>query len=226
MPSTDTRQDRRHNPLAEEYAPTHTHKQKVGKRKKSQVEGEDEERFVGSKASRKILKIGQDLAEEDEAEREAQKPQRPNPAFEFSSRFPDDVGSEEDREDAQDDGDTWQDDEEEEEIEEIEVDPNDLAMFNRFNPEFDPATLLQPQAPAATEEEEQGTNLADLILERIAQHEATQEGGREVIGGGPPEDAVELPAKVVEVYSQYVCSHNYYFGVSNMQQGRHDTLAV
>ena len=49
----------------------------------------------------------------------------------------------------------------------------------------------------------QGTNLADLILQQIAAHEATQEGLPIVQGGGPPEDAVELPAKVVEVYTKY-----------------------
>ncbi len=54
------------------------------------------------------------------------------------------------------------------------------------------------------EEQQQGTNLADLILEKIAAHEAIQSGGPPVQGGGPPEDAVELPAKVVEVYSKSV----------------------
>ena len=52
------------------------------------------------------------------------------------------------------------------------------------------------------DESGEGTNLADLILERIAAHEASQ-GGKPVIQrGGQPEDAVELPAKVVEVYQK------------------------
>ena len=50
--------------------------------------------------------------------------------------------------------------------------------------------------------EGEGTNLADLILEKITAHEATQTGGPMIQGGGPPEDAIELPAKVVEVYSK------------------------
>jgi essential nuclear protein 1 len=74
-----------------------------------------------------------------------------------------------------------------------------LAMFNKFNPEFDPATLLGAQA-----EEGDSTNLADLILEKIAQHESSQGPGHIIRGGGAPEDAIELPAKVVEVYTQYV----------------------
>ena len=51
-------------------------------------------------------------------------------------------------------------------------------------------------------EEGQGTNLADLILEKIAAHEAVQTAQPRIQGGGPPEEAIELPAKVVEVYSK------------------------
>lgn len=55
--------------------------------------------------------------------------------------------------------------------------------------------------------ERQGTNLADMILEKIAAHEASQAGEPRVYGGGLPEDAVELPAKAVEVFSKYVRAH-------------------
>ena len=57
----------------------------------------------------------------------------------------------------------------------------------------------------STEEtkEGQGTNLADLILQKIAAHEAARTGEPLIQGGGMPEDAIELPAKVVEVYSKY-----------------------
>ena len=58
--------------------------------------------------------------------------------------------------------------------------------------------IFQPTHQA----EEQGTNLADLILEKIAAHEAVQSDQPVIQGGGLPEDAVELPAKVVEVYSK------------------------
>ena len=51
-------------------------------------------------------------------------------------------------------------------------------------------------------EEGQGANLADLILEKIAAHEATQTGRPTIQGGGPPEEAIELPAKAVEVYTK------------------------
>ena len=63
--------------------------------------------------------------------------------------------------------------------------------------------LLDPVKDASTQSGE-GTNLADLILEKIALHEATTPHEPMIHGGGAPEDAVELPAKVVEVYSKYI----------------------
>ncbi|RMX91258.1 hypothetical protein D0867_15035 [Hortaea werneckii] len=217
--SASARQERRHNPLSEEYAPTQPLKQKSGKKRKSTSEEGDQgrhEAYVDSKASRRILNLGQDLAAEDEAEQQAGRPTAtPNTAF----AFPRDAVSdgEEDGEDggvhtgtyADDDGDeAWGS--EDEEVEEVEVDPEDLETFNKFNPSFDPATLLQPNPPDDAQDEAQGpgTNLADLILEKIAAHEAQQDStagpgpGAPIQGGGDPSDAVELPGKVVEVYSQ------------------------
>ena len=52
-------------------------------------------------------------------------------------------------------------------------------------------------------ETDQGTNLADLILEKIAAHEATQTGQPIPRNLDEFEEPVELPAKVVEVYSKY-----------------------
>jgi len=204
--ATDSRQERRHNPLSEDYLPSLPNKPKIGKRKKSQVEGDGEDNYVGSKASRKILKIGQDLADEEEAEQEALRPKTANPAFDFDSRIEDDaVNDDEDVEESHGDNDDWRDDNEDEEVEEEEVDPSDLAMFNRFMPEFDPATLLEQQ-PADDAEQGAGTDLTALILAKIAEREAelgVEQGEQpEVVGGGPPEDAIELPAKVVEVYTQ------------------------
>lgn len=199
-PSADKRQERRHNPLSEDYLPSQPLKQKAPKKRKSRT-AENEDNFVDSKASRRILSLGQELADEEDAENEANRSQGANPAFDFESRFLQDVLSDdEDGAQLPEDDEGWGD-EEEEEVEEIEVDPEDLAMFNKFNPEFDPSTLLTGDA-----EEGEGTNLADLILEKIAEHEAQRGPEREILGGGAPEDAVEIPAKVAEVYTQYVLS--------------------
>lgn len=78
-----------------------------------------------------------------------------------------------------------------------------MDLFNRFMPSSTANSIIQSVAPKESEDG-QGTNLADLILEKIAAHEARQSGQQPVIhGGGEPAEAIELPAKVVEVYSKY-----------------------
>lgn len=81
-----------------------------------------------------------------------------------------------------------------------ELDPNDLDMFHKFVPGGDQDPIFNPSQPG--DENGESTNLADLILEKIAAHEAAQSGDREVMGGGAPEDAVEIPMKAVEVYQK------------------------
>lgn len=63
--------------------------------------------------------------------------------------------------------------------------------------------ILEPSIDRTEETDSQGRNLAEIILEKIAVHEATKSGRPVVHGGGPAEEAVELPVKVVEVYSKY-----------------------
>ena len=201
--TSESRRERRHNPLSEEYSPLAL-KQKAGKkRKQSHSAGHEQDGFVDSKSSRRILSLGQDLAAEEEATSRSIQPTETTSAFTFESRFPHDVISDEQEEVGEyDDEDAWGS--EDGEVEEVEIDPNDLETFNRFNPSFDPATLLEPDADDGAEGPD--TNLTELILAKIAAHEAMQEAGGigapEVRGGGDPDDAVELPEKVVEAYSR------------------------
>lgn len=192
MPKATTpiaaRQGRRHNPLEDDISATGILKNKPGKRKsRHQEEGEQ---FVDSKASRKILKIGQELADEAEGENRVEKP---NTAFDFDSRF------EDDEEEPFEDAEAWGDDDEE--VEEIELAPDDLATFSKFFPTEEDPLLRQGWGGEADDGEEgQGTNLADLIMEKIAAHEAGQgDGSRNVPG---PVDDFEIPGKVVEVYTK------------------------
>ena len=98
-------------PLADELLATGPLRAKSKKRK---AKREDEpEGYVDSKPSRKILKIGQELEEED---REQQRQEGPSPAFAFESRFPSQVESDEE---AFDNDDDWADEEEEVEDEEV-----------------------------------------------------------------------------------------------------------
>lgn len=78
-----------------------------------------------------------------------------------------------------------------------------MDLFNRFMPSSTADSIIQSVANKDSEDG-QGTNLADIILEKIAAHEAGQSGQPVIQGGGEPEEAVELPAKVVEVYSKYI----------------------
>lgn len=204
--TSDVRKERRHNPLGEEYSPTGPVNQKARrKRKQSHDEEKADDGYVDSKSSRRILDLGQDLTAEDDAERRSARPAKADSAFLFESRFPLEGADEQEQAEEigeYDDDDAWGSDEE---VEEIEVDPNDLEAFNRFNPSFDPATLLQSKDAQENSGSQQGTNLTELILAKIAAHEVQQDSLGEnfepVQGGGPPEDAIELPEKVVEAYT-------------------------
>ncbi|KAF1815283.1 Bystin-domain-containing protein [Eremomyces bilateralis CBS 781.70] len=191
--SSDSRQQRRHNPLADEYDPVQPFKNKVAKRRKSRHDGDEEERFVDTAASRKILRIGQDLEEEEAAEQRGRYVQEENVAFQFESRFP--AAEPEEDEGAYDDEDAWGD--EDEVVEEVEVDPNDLDLFNKFNPSTDPE-LHWPGDQPTLSESKGGTNLADLILSKIAAHEALQSGNADEEDEAPSE---EIPPKVLQVYT-------------------------
>jgi essential nuclear protein 1 len=193
-PVSTARQARRHNPLEVDVTASGPLKSKPEKRKsRHQDEGDQ---FVDSKASRKILRIGQQLADEDEEQSNVQKP---NPAFDFDSRI-------EIEEEEYEEFEEWGT--EEPDVEETELSPADRAMFRKFFPREEDQLLKTGwggEADAA-EEEGPGTNLADLILEKIAAHEAAQaaNGGRPQGAPEPiDEDLEEIPEKVVEVYTKY-----------------------
>jgi essential nuclear protein 1 len=114
VPQAPQNGTQRHEPLAEEYAPSYPFKQKAShKKRKSRSDGdEEEEQIVDTKASRKILRIGQELADEDNAQRKKTLESGVlNPAFSFDNRFGGDVESEEE-------GATYEEWEDEDEVEE------------------------------------------------------------------------------------------------------------
>lgn len=204
----DATKQRRHNPLEDDLTATGLLRNKTGKRKSR--DGEDGERFVDAKQSRKILKIGQELTEEDREEGQAA---QPNPAFDLTSRFGQDleggpVGLDDDDDDYIDGESAWG--EEEEEVEEVELTPGDRELFSKFFPTRQDPLLEHgwdgPQGDEASAEESAGgTDLAALILERIAQHEAKEariHGQGEDALNGPPDDVFEMHPKIVEVYTK------------------------
>ncbi|KAM5348004.1 hypothetical protein ACJ41O_007828 [Fusarium nematophilum] len=188
-----TRQTRRHNPLEDDITATGILKNKPSK-KRSKANNDEEENFVDDRASRTILRIGRELAEEENAGKAVAKPTVDS--FGYDSRFDDEV---EDENKVYDDDEAWGDDDEV--VEEIEVDPNDLDMYKKFMPDEEDDLLKHGWDRKPTGEEQGETvNLADLILEKIAAHEAAQ--ARRENNLGPPDDEYELPPKVVEVYTK------------------------
>ncbi|KAI1325502.1 Bystin-domain-containing protein [Xylariaceae sp. FL0255] len=179
--------------LEDEYLANAPLRNRAPKRKSKDGEEREEAAYVDSKASQKILQIGRELAAEDEENAPQPPPLEPS-AFGFDSRYhPDEDAGD------YDDAEVWADDDDDEIIEEI-VEPDDLDTFNRFLPtDEDPLITHGPWHDVAEEEQGTSTNLADLILARIAEHEAGQDRADAV---GPVDEDYELSPKVVEVYTK------------------------
>ena len=103
--SSSSRNARRHKSLTDDIISSGP--LSVKSKKKAKVE-EDEDRYVDSRASRKILKIGQDLIDDEEKEIKAA---IPNPAFTFDSRLP--IEPEIDDDNYRNDEEAWGDEDEE-----------------------------------------------------------------------------------------------------------------
>lgn len=197
-------QPARHNPLAEDYAPSAPPKQKTPKRRKvSQSDDPDADAYIDNKASQRILRIGQDLVEEDKSELEAAKP---NPAFEVNSRFDDYEPWPEEEDDE-----AWR--EEEEETHELdEIDPADQEIFNRFHPStsntnpdnltLDSLSSHHNHPPEDSPQSTESTNLADLILSKIAEHESHHPTStRHQPLPTTPSDPDPIPEAAIKVYT-------------------------
>lgn len=112
---------RRHNPLADDILSAGHLRTKSSKRKSKSRDDDDGDgsHFIDAKTSRKILQIGQDLAEEEAAEQKAalgESSKKINSAFDFSSRFESDEQLSDDEDKFAED--QWGD-EEVEEVEEV-----------------------------------------------------------------------------------------------------------
>ncbi|KAJ2974927.1 hypothetical protein NUW58_g8502 [Xylaria curta] len=168
MPKATTPTPGRRRGLEEEYlVGSGILKNRPSKSKsKSQRDDEDEQEqgFVDARASRKILDIGRQLAEEDAPARRTEPTAATVTAFGFESRYNDGAQAESYEEDE-----IWADDDDEI-IENVDIDPDDLQTFQQFLPSsFDDPLLTEgPWATAAQEpsgeEQGTGTNLADLIV--------------------------------------------------------------
>ncbi|EQL01763.1 hypothetical protein G6O67_000571 [Ophiocordyceps sinensis] len=198
MPKTTapvvSRQARRHNPLEDDITATGLLRNKPSKKRSRSTQDADDS-FVDSKASQNILRIGRELADEEKAERRgAAVPEPTVDNFGYDSRF-DDAVDEQGK--TYDDDEAWGDDDEV--VEEMEVEPEDLETYKKFMPDDEDDLLKHgwDRKPSGPDEGE-SVNLADLILQKIAAHEAA-EARKEA---GLPVDDYELPPKVVEAYTK------------------------
>ncbi|KAI0817199.1 Bystin-domain-containing protein [Xylaria sp. FL0064] len=203
MPKATTPNSGRRRALEEEYlVGSGLLKNRPSKSKSKSQENEDEERengFIDARASRKILDIGRQLAEEDApARRPAPETAAAAAAFGFDSRY-----ESEEHEGAYEEEEVWADDDDDI-IENADVDPNDLQTFQQFLPSSLDDDPLLTEGPWATttqepsgEERGGGTNLADLVLARIAAFEAGEDRPEAIA-----DDGFELSPKVVEVYTK------------------------
>lgn len=210
---------RRHNPLSQDIENSGGRlrtKSITGKRKSRSDEENKGGGYIDARSSKKILSIAQDLADEDAVERSAAADsRRTKDTFDFDSRFGEEEPEDEGYNGAEDNEDDWFP---EEEVVEEEIDPEEMAVYKKFLPEGDElegfapsmANLStkdkRPQSQPETENTGETTNLADLILQRIAEKEArdaaTAQDKPMVFGGGAPEDAVEIPAKAMDTFEK------------------------
>ncbi|KAI1191717.1 Bystin-domain-containing protein [Nemania serpens] len=195
MPKATTPTSGRRRGLEEEYLVGSGLLKNRPSKSKSKSKGDsDDERennFVDARASRKILNIGRQLAEEDAPTRRTEPTTTPS-AFGFDSRYDDGEPA-----GGEDEDEIWADDDDDEVMEHVDVDPEDLQTFQQFLPsEFDDPLLTEGPWATTTQpppDEGQGTstNLADLILARIAAHEAGEDNRSEA----GPDDDFELSPK-------------------------------
>ncbi|KAI1304472.1 Bystin-domain-containing protein [Xylaria venustula] len=202
MPKATTPTSGRQRGLEEEYlVGSGLLKNRPSKSKSKSQQDEDEERdngFIDARASRKILDIGRQLAEEDAPARrsEPDTAAAAAAAFGFDSRY-----ESEGQDELFEEEETWADDDDEI-IENVDIDPNDLQTFQQFLPSSLDDDPLLTEGPWATTTQEPGeergtsTNLADLLA-RIAAHEAGEDRPEAI-----EDEGFELSPKVVEVYSK------------------------
>ncbi|CAK7228106.1 snoRNA-binding rRNA-processing protein [Sporothrix curviconia] len=240
--SPAARQARRHNPLDEDLLARGLLKQKAPKRH-SGGDDDDEQGYVDSKASKRILQLGRELETEGDDEAAAAASAQKADAFGFGSRFQDDGGDNDDDGRRQSafggDDDEWEDDDKTagaaggDDMDDGDLEPADLAAFDKLvssHQEDDPILRNgldlhiseRRQAGAAGDDDDDdggdndgdarpsagSRNLADIILAKIAEHEAGGgAGGVDFVPAGhgafgADDGEIDINPKVVEVYTK------------------------
>ena len=200
----------------------------TGKRKSRSDEEAKGDGYIDARSSRRILAIAQDLADEEAADHQARLLSPTNPAFGFDSRLA--AAQEDDDADVAptsryDEEEEWMPDDGDAVGAQEDIGPEEMAVYKTFLQSgeewadvapslanLSTADKSRPQREAQTgmsggDGDGQTTNLADLILQRIAEKEALDAArsvGQPVatMGTGAPEDAVEIPMKAVDTFTK------------------------
>ena len=92
-------------------------------------------------------------------------------------------------------------------LERQNLNPNDLSIFNRFNCPSIAEVTDGPDIATIT-----GTNgnLADLIIQKINAWEETHDNEADKKKQQVNNDSIEIPVKVIEVYSKYGSAVQFY----------------
>ncbi|KAK0672288.1 Bystin-domain-containing protein [Cercophora samala] len=193
---------KRHNPLHDDLVSTGVVKNKDGKpSKRAKKDQSEEQKFVDSRASRKILDLSRELLDEDAQQGQQEENGGERGAFNFD---PSNFESRDQDEELYGEDDTWGD--EEEEVEEVEVDASDLEAFNAFiKPSMQDDPLLthgwdMKGDGGQGQQQGGGRSLADIILAKIAEKEAQQQG--QWRDDNPADEEYVLPPKVIEVFEK------------------------
>ncbi|PHH60006.1 hypothetical protein CDD81_2210 [Ophiocordyceps australis] len=184
------RQTRRHNPLEDDMMATGAYRNKPAKKRAKHGSDDDAQAFVDSQASKNILRIGRELAAEEQVMSEASDAVNP---FALDSRF---VIEGDTQDNDWDDYETWGG--EEEEVEGNEVDPADLEAWRRFNPDDDDLLKYGWDGKPKDADAGETVNLGKLIYDKIMalpDFQARQEAG-------VPDGQDEFPPKVVDAYTK------------------------
>lgn len=196
--STNSGQPRRHNPLGQDILAAKIVSAKAPKVKTRRTLDEDASeggQYVDSRASRKILQLAQELSEQDRPSPSLSAESTINP-FGLNSRpgFSSSDISHDDDEPAED---IFGDDDESDV--DVALDPESLKTYHDFFPHDDDPIQWTGETERAGFAGTQQTNLADIILAKISEHEAGHDMDRMQ---EPEADELELSPRVVEVYTK------------------------
>jgi essential nuclear protein 1 len=183
--ASSARQKQRHDPLYKDLTTQGGNLRTKARGMKKEVRDEDQE-YIDSAASRKILQLAKE--QQEEIEREESQSLKQQAKFAFGSRFVEEEEDDDNEEDYEDISEFGSD--EEYEFDEDDLNEEDAKLFEQY---------LQESKGAQEFGMDDSYNLADKIMASIRQKEEQQLANDHQ--SSRPEGAVLLPPKVIAAYT-------------------------